>query len=195
MSGWLAAYGQNHQFIWATEKESKISSSESQSTDSWYPSAVLLRWGGKMSQWPHKFEINESHISFFVIAALLLEKQDIKGGEDAQLFCRGQTRQKISCRKNRFLGKKNSEASVSQSRESVKKCSALWMFLNARQSKDSLKGLKKRISIFFYRDLSNYSTYSYWILSWIFLSVSIVPISAALPSDILVIYSLWFSPS
>lgn len=80
-----------------------------------------------MPQWPHKFEINESHISFFVIAALLLEKQDIKGGEDAQLFCRGQTRQKISCRKNRFLEKKETqkEASVSQSRESVKKCSAL----------------------------------------------------------------------
>lgn len=69
-----------------------------------------------MPQWPQKFEINESHISFFVIAALLLEKQDIKGGEDAQLFCRGQTRQKISCRKNRFLEKKNSERGKCESK-------------------------------------------------------------------------------
>lgn len=91
-----------------------------------------------MPQWPEKFGINESHLSFFVIAALLLEKEDIKGGEDAQFFCRGQTRQKISCRKTDSWKKiAQKAASVSQSRELDKKCHALCTFLNARQSKDS----------------------------------------------------------
>lgn len=67
-----------------------------------------------MPQWPEKFGINESHRSFFVIAALTLEKEDIKGGEDAEFFCRRQTGQKISSRKNRFLEK------ITQQQVSVK---------------------------------------------------------------------------
>lgn len=39
-----------------------------------------------MPQWPEKFGINESHLSFFVIAALILEKEDIKDWKDTHFF-------------------------------------------------------------------------------------------------------------